>query len=189
MENSEIEQIRAIWALVDPDKMHHGVEILIRLFDRYPETKAKFPRLNTSSPEVMRSSARVRAHAGRVVTSLGSIISALDDLEVVDETIFLLGESHNRRKVEAEDFQVSSPARPKRTWVQLVASAHSEVEKYAGLPPNCPFRTHSLSSQPIQENRLLRLAPKHFRVELSSAHSREVDRKKKRLYSSKFTAL
>ncbi|XP_037088483.1 globin C, coelomic-like [Pollicipes pollicipes] len=76
-----------------------------RLFDRYPETKAKFPRLNTSSPEVMRSSARVRAHAGRVVTSLGSIISALDDLEVVDETIFLLGESHNRRKVEAEDFQ------------------------------------------------------------------------------------
>ncbi|KAF0308532.1 Myoglobin [Amphibalanus amphitrite] len=109
MEQSEIAQLRAVWELVEPDKVNHGVEILIRLFDRFPETKAKFKRLNTSSAEAMRQSARVRAHAGRVLVSLGSVIASLEDAEMVDETIFLLGDSHNRRGVTPDDFQVRCP--------------------------------------------------------------------------------
>ena len=78
------------------------------MFDRYPETKSKFVRLSSScpDPETMRKSARLRAHAGRVVTSLSSIIEVIDDMEMVDENVYLLGESHNRRKVTNEDFQV-----------------------------------------------------------------------------------
>ncbi|XP_043229789.1 uncharacterized protein LOC122385517 isoform X2 [Amphibalanus amphitrite] len=105
MEQSEIGHLRDVWQLVEPDKVNHGVEILIRLFDRFPETKAKFKRLNTSSAEAMRQSARVRAHAGRVLVSLGSVIASLEDAEMVDETIFLLGDSHNRRGVTPDDFQ------------------------------------------------------------------------------------
>ena len=55
---------------------------------------------------MMRQSARVRAHAGRVLVSLGSVIGSLEDAEMVDETIFLLGDSHNRRGITPEDFQV-----------------------------------------------------------------------------------
>jgi len=105
MENSEIDQLRAIWRMVEPDQTTHGVEILIRLFDRYPETKSKFKRLTTSTPEEMRASARVRAHAGRVVTALGGIISSLEDNEMIDETIYLLGDSHKKRGIAGEDFE------------------------------------------------------------------------------------
>ena len=80
--------------------------VVDRLFDRFPETKEKFKRLNTSSAEAMRKSARVRAHAGRVLVSLGSVIGSLEDAEMVDETIFLLADSHNKRGVTPEDFQV-----------------------------------------------------------------------------------
>lgn len=79
-----------------------------RLFDTYPETRAKFPRLNVTSPEVMRKSARVKAHGGRVVTSLGGIIQQLNEMDLVDETIFLLGDSHHKRGVTTVDFEVSS---------------------------------------------------------------------------------
>ena len=82
------------------------ISVVCRLFDRYPETKQKFKRLNTSSAEVMRKSARVRAHAGRVLVSLGSVIGSLEDAEMIDETIYLLGDSHNKRGITAEDFQV-----------------------------------------------------------------------------------
>ncbi|KAF0293400.1 Cytoglobin-1 [Amphibalanus amphitrite] len=107
MENSEIDYIRSVWQLVLADKLHHGVELFVRLFDRYPETKSKFARLSSScpDPETMRRSARLRAHAGRVVTSLSSIIEIIDDMEMVDENVYLLGESHNRRKVTNADFQ------------------------------------------------------------------------------------
>ena len=69
----------------------------------------------------MRKSARVRAHAGRVLVSLGSVIASLEDAEMVDETIYLLGDSHNRRGVTPEDFQVRRvvPA-PRRKTLQVI---------------------------------------------------------------------
>jgi len=107
MDNSEIEEMRAVWNLVAPEKTRHAVEIFIRLFEKHPETKAKFPRLNgcTTSAEVMRKSPRMRAHASRVAVSLGGILDQLEDMETMEETIFLLGDSHNKRGVVGEDFK------------------------------------------------------------------------------------
>ena len=82
------------------------VSVVDRLFDRFPETKERFKRLNIGSPEAMRKSARMRAHAGRVLVSLGSVIEGLEDTEMIDETIYLLADSHNKRGVTPEDFQV-----------------------------------------------------------------------------------
>ena len=81
-----------------------------RLFDKYPETKERFPRLDCSSPDAMRASVRMQAHAGRVVSQLGALIEDLDNMAIVNETIYLLGENHNNRKVQAKDFEVSLPA-------------------------------------------------------------------------------
>ena len=91
------------------------------MFDRYPETKSKFKRLTTTTPEEMRASARVRAHAGRVVTALGGIISSLEDNEMIDETIYLLGDSHKKRGIAGEDFEVSDGSKRMSHDVSLVA--------------------------------------------------------------------
>ena len=59
----------------------------------------------------MRKSSRLRVHAGRVVTALSSIIEVIDDMEMVDENVFLLGDSHHKKAVTTEDFQVRERAR------------------------------------------------------------------------------
>ena len=82
-----------------------------RLFDKYPETKERFPRLDCSSADAMRGSVRMQAHAGRVISQLGALIDDLEEMPRVSETIFLLGENHNRRKVQAKDFEVSAICR------------------------------------------------------------------------------
>ena len=56
----------------------------------------------------MRSNVRMQAHAGRVVSQLGALIEDLDNMTLVNETIYLLGENHNNRKVQAKDFEVSA---------------------------------------------------------------------------------
>ncbi|XP_043202165.1 myoglobin-like isoform X2 [Amphibalanus amphitrite] len=105
MESSEVALVQGVWQQVKPKKVHHGVEVLVKLFDKYPETKDRFPRLDVSSPEAMRGNVRMQAHAGRVVSQLGALIEDLDNMSLVNETIYLLGENHNKRKVQAKDFE------------------------------------------------------------------------------------
>jgi len=105
LDSYEIDQLKAVWRLLAPDQLTHGVEILIKLFERYPETKAFFARLDTSSNDGMRRSTRFRAHSGRIIGAWGGLVKNLENQQMFDEMIFLLGENHNRRHMVPADFR------------------------------------------------------------------------------------
>lgn len=101
----EIKQVRSVWDHIKQDETRHCSEILIRMFEQYPDILAKFDSFKDVTFDEMRNSSDMRAHVGKVLRYLGAIIAILDEPHLMVQTTYMLGAVHKQRKATREDFK------------------------------------------------------------------------------------
>ena len=81
--------------------------ILFRYFKEHPEGQAHFKTLQ-GDPENLRKDPKMFAHASNVTYNISAMINNIEEPDVVLAILDRLGNSHNRRKVKANNIGVTT---------------------------------------------------------------------------------
>ncbi|GJQ73526.1 glob1 [Trypoxylus dichotomus] len=93
------------WNLVKKDLTANGVELFKLFFKHKPEYQNYFPFRGVPMDELTHDP-KLKAHAISVMYALSSIIDNLDNSDVLVNLLQKTGESHRRRKIPEESFNV-----------------------------------------------------------------------------------
>ncbi|XP_078345231.1 neuroglobin-like [Oculina patagonica] len=102
--------LKESWKLVEPVKTEAGKALFIRLFETHPNIQDTFPTFKGVSLDELMNSRSLYLHAKRVMAAVESTISALDDAEVLVESLTNLGRRHQPWSVREEHFKVVGEA-------------------------------------------------------------------------------
>ena len=86
-------------------KIRHGW-FFLRLFETHPNIQDTFPTFKGVSLDELMNSRSLYLHAKRVMAAVESTISALDDAEVLVESLTNLGRRHRCWSIREEHFKV-----------------------------------------------------------------------------------
>ncbi|CAI5786107.1 myoglobin [Podarcis muralis] len=75
LSDQEWQKVVDIWGKVEPDLPAHGQEVIIRMFQKHPETQERFDKFkNLKTVDDMKSSEELKKHGTTVLTALGKIL-------------------------------------------------------------------------------------------------------------------
>ncbi|XP_053112080.1 myoglobin [Hemicordylus capensis] len=75
LSEQEWQRVVDIWGKVEPDLPVHGQEVIIRMFQKHPETKERFDKFKQlKTLDEMKSSEELKKHGTTVLTALGKIL-------------------------------------------------------------------------------------------------------------------
>uniref|UniRef100_H3B2L7 superoxide dismutase n=2 Tax=Latimeria chalumnae TaxID=7897 RepID=H3B2L7_LATCH len=102
------QNIRGIWKTVFENAEENGRTIVIRLFEKYPETKVYFKNFkNISTMEEMQKNEQIRIHGLRVMNSLNQVIQNIDNLNEVYSILTHLAKRHQYvHRVDVHNFKL-----------------------------------------------------------------------------------
>lgn len=102
--------LRESWNLVEPVKAEAGKLMFVRLFETHPNIQDTFPTFKGVSLDELMNSRSLYLHAKRVMTAVENAINALDDGEVLTESLTSLGQRHQAWSVTEDHFAVVGEA-------------------------------------------------------------------------------
>ncbi|XP_066489328.1 myoglobin [Tiliqua scincoides] len=75
LSDQEWQKVVEIWGKVEPDLPVHGQEVIIRLFQKHPETQELFDKFkHLKTLDEMKSSEELKKHGTTVLSALGNIL-------------------------------------------------------------------------------------------------------------------
>ncbi|KAJ7380386.1 hypothetical protein OS493_008842 [Desmophyllum pertusum] len=119
--------LKESWKLVEPVKTEAGKAMFMRLFEMHPNIQDTFPTFKGVSLDELMNSRSLYLHAKRVMASVESAISALDDAEVLVESLTNLGRRHQPWSVREEHFTVVGEALLWTLQDKLASACTSQV--------------------------------------------------------------
>ncbi|CAH3161711.1 unnamed protein product [Pocillopora meandrina] len=102
--------LKESWKLVEPVKSEAGKAMFMRLFETHPNIQDTFPTFKGVSLDELMNSRSLYLHAKRVMAAVENTINALDDGEVLLESLTSLGRRHQVWFVREEHFKVVGEA-------------------------------------------------------------------------------
>ncbi|PFX27019.1 neuroglobin-like [Stylophora pistillata] len=102
--------LKESWKLVEPVKTEAGKAMFMRLFETHPNIQDTFPTFKGVSLDELMNSRSLYLHAKRVMAAVENTINALDDCEVLLESLSSLGQRHKVWFVREEHFKVVGEA-------------------------------------------------------------------------------
>ncbi|XP_078093768.1 myoglobin [Mustelus asterias] len=68
------EKVNSVWSAVESNLTAIGQNILLRLFEQYPESQNHFPKFKNKSLGELKDTADIKAQADTVLNALGNIV-------------------------------------------------------------------------------------------------------------------
>ncbi|KRT82554.1 hypothetical protein AMK59_4821 [Oryctes borbonicus] len=93
------------WNLVKKDPAGNGVELFRMFFEKKPEYQNYFPFKGIPMDKLV-NDPKLKAHAVSVMYAISSVIDNLDNSEVLITLLQKTGDSHRRRKIPEESFNI-----------------------------------------------------------------------------------
>ncbi|XP_044760112.1 globin-1-like isoform X2 [Coccinella septempunctata] len=99
----EIKRVKVSWARATADPTKLGANVMMSLFDKYPEYKKLFPFKDVPDEE-LKNNMKFKVHCSSVVYNLNQIIDSLDNSELVLGMLDKLATNHIKHNAPHEGF-------------------------------------------------------------------------------------
>lgn len=103
----DIDNIRHSWSNVYKNKLAFGMDVFIRLFQEFPDTKNFFKSFLNVPNEDLPKTAQFKAHVINFMNGFNSVIMEIHNPDVSAALCMKIGTTHGSRLIKEEHFEVT----------------------------------------------------------------------------------